>query len=76
MNCAWSNWIQAVGRIEIIAAAALAAAGAVFLVPGGQAAPLTQPPLAPAVEHTAPARPNPSIRVVSPSPYTVPASRN
>jgi hypothetical protein len=45
-------------------------------VPGGQAAPLSKTTPAPAVEQTAPARPSPSVRVVYPSPYAVPASRN
>jgi hypothetical protein len=63
-------------RIEVIAAAILAAAGAFVLVPGGQAAPLTKTTPAPAVEQTAPARPSPSVRVVYPSPYAVPASRH
>ncbi|HZA92367.1 MAG TPA: hypothetical protein VE420_07050 [Gemmatimonadales bacterium] len=61
-------------RIEVIAAAILAAAGAFFLVPGGQAAPLSKATPAPAIEQAAQARPGPSVRVVYPSPYAVPAS--
>jgi hypothetical protein len=63
-------------RIEVIAAAILSAAGAFVLVPGGQAAPLTKTTPAPAVETTVQVRPSPSIRVVYPSPYAVPASRH
>ena len=61
-------------RIEVIAAAILAAAGAFVLVPGGQAAPLSKATPAPAAETMVQARPAPNIRVVYPSPYAVPAS--
>ena len=63
-------------RIELITAAALAAAAAFFIVPTGQAAPLSQATPTPAVETTVQVRPSPSIRVVYPSPYAVPASRH
>lgn len=63
------------GRIELITAAALAAAAAFFIVPTGQAAPLSKAKPAPAVESTMAARSVPTVRVVYPSPYSVPVSK-
>jgi hypothetical protein len=63
------------GRIELITAAALAATAAFFIVPTGQAAPLSTATPTSAVERTTEVRPAPTVRVVYPSPYAVPAAK-
>ena len=62
-------------RIELITAAALAAAAAFIVVPTGQAAPLSTAKPVPAIQRTTDVRPAPTVRVVYPSPYSVSTSK-